>query len=95
MPGSASLFYMDESGRKDLNVIPLGLSVGTVGKELNLKVVEFKNKSDFEKASSLEGCIVFFNEKMDTTKNAVGRSIFLAIKFGKKCSGIFLYGRKE
>ena len=74
LPGSASLFYMDESGRKDLNVIPLGLSVDTVGKELNLKVVEFKNKSDFEKASSLEGCIVFFNEKMDTTANGYSKA---------------------
>lgn len=74
LPGGASLFYMDESGRKDLNVIPLGLSVGTVGKELNLKVVEFKNKSDFEKASSLEGSIVFFNEKMDTTANGYSKA---------------------
>lgn len=39
------------------------MSIGTGGKELNLKVVEFTNKADFEKASSLEGCIVFFNEK--------------------------------
>lgn len=44
LPGSSSLYYMDEAGRKNLNVIPLGLSVGTGGKELNLKVVEFKNK---------------------------------------------------
>lgn len=74
LPGSSSLYYMDEAGRKDLNVIPLGLSVGTGGKELNLKVVEFKNKSDFEKASSLEGCIVFFNEKMDTTANGYSKA---------------------
>lgn len=74
LPCSASLFYMDEAGRKDLNVIPLGLSVGTGGKELNMKVVELKNKSDFEKASSLESCIVFFNEKMDTTANGYSKA---------------------
>lgn len=74
LPGTSSLYYIDESGREDLNVIPLGLSVGTGGKELNLKVVEFKNKSDFEKASSLEGCIVFFNEKMDTTSNGYSKA---------------------
>lgn len=74
MPGTASLYYMDETGRKDLNAIPLGLSVGTDGKELNLKVVEFTNKSDFEKASSLEGCIIFFNEKMDTTANGYSKA---------------------
>ena len=84
LPGSASLFYMDESGRKDLNVIPLGLSVGTGGKELNLKVVEFKNKSDFEKASSLEGCIVFFNEKMDTTENGYSKAGWQRM-FGDEC----------
>lgn len=74
LPGSSSLYYMDESGRKDLNVIPLGLSVGTNGKELNLKVVEFTSKSDFEKVSSLKGCIVFFNEKMDTTANGYSKA---------------------
>lgn len=74
LPGNSSLYYMDESGRKDLNVIPLGLSVGTGGKELNLKVVEFTSKSDFEKISSLEGCIVFFNEKMDTTANGYSKA---------------------
>lgn len=63
LPGVSSLYYMDETGRKELNAIPLGMSIGTGGKELNLKVVEFTNKADFEKASSLEGCIVFFNEK--------------------------------
>lgn len=36
--------------------------------------MEFKNKSDFEKASSLEGCIVFFNEKMDTTANGYSKA---------------------
>lgn len=73
-PGTSSLYYTDETGRKDLNVIPLGLSVGTGNKELNLKVVEFTNKTDFEKASSLEGCIVFFNEKMDTTTNGYSKA---------------------
>lgn len=74
LPGTSSLYYTDESGRKDLNAIPLGLSVGTDGKELNLRVVEFTNKADFEKASSLEGCIVFFNEKMDTTANGYSKA---------------------
>lgn len=74
LPGTSSLYYTDEAGRKDLNAIPLGLSVGTDGKELNLRVVEFTNKADFEKASSLEGCIVFFNEKMDTTANGYSKA---------------------
>lgn len=63
LPGVSSLYYMDETGRKELNAIPLGMSIGTGGKELNLKVVEFTNKADFEKASSLEGCIVFLMKK--------------------------------
>lgn len=74
LPGVSSLYYMDETGRKELNAIPLGMSIGTGGKELNLKVVEFTNKADFEKASSLEGCIVFFNEKMDTTANGYSKA---------------------
>lgn len=74
LPGTSSLYYTDEAGRKDLNAIPLGLSVGTDGKELNLRVVEFTNKADFEKASSLEGCIVFLNEKMDTTANGYSKA---------------------
>lgn len=74
LPGTSSLYYTDEAGRKDLNAIPLGISVGTDGKELNLRVVEFTNKADFEKASSLEGCIVFFNEKMDTTANGYSKA---------------------
>lgn len=74
LPGTSSLYYTDESGRKELNAIPLGLSVGTDGKELNLKVVEFTNKTDFEKASSLENCIVFLNEKMDTTANGYSKA---------------------
>lgn len=74
LPGTSSLYYTDETGRKDLNAIPLGLSVGTDGKELNLKVVEFRNKADFEKASSLDGCIVFFNEKMDTSANGYSKA---------------------
>lgn len=63
LPGVSSLYYMDETGRKELNAIPLGMSIGTGGKDLNLKVVEFTNKADFEKASSLEGCIVFLMKK--------------------------------
>lgn len=63
LPGVSSLYYMDETGRKGLNAIPLGMSIGTGGKDLNLKVVEFTNKADFEKASSLEGCIVFLMKK--------------------------------
>lgn len=74
LPGTSSLYYTNETGRKELNAIPLGLSVGTDGKELNLKVVEFTNKADFEKTSSLEGCVVFFNEKMDTTANGYSKA---------------------
>lgn len=72
--GTSSLYYTDGSGRKELNAIPLGLSVGTDGEKINLKVVEFRNRTDFEKASSLEGCVVFFNEKMDTTANGYSKA---------------------
>lgn len=74
LSGTCLLSYTDEAGRKKLNAIPLGLSVGTDGKELNLKVVEFTNKADFEKVQSLEGCAVFFNEKMDTTANGYSKA---------------------
>ena len=63
LPGVSSLYYMDETGRKELNAIPLGMSIGTGGKELNLKVVEFTNKADFEKASSLEAVSFFLMKK--------------------------------
>ena len=28
LPGVSSLYYMDETGRKELNAIPLGMSIG-------------------------------------------------------------------
>lgn len=74
LPGTSTLYYTDENGKKNLNAIPLGLSVGTNGKILNLKVVEFTSKADFEKASSLEGYAVFFNEKMDSTENGYSKA---------------------
>lgn len=74
LPGTSSLSFTDKNGETKLNAIPLGLSVGTDGKTLKLRIVEFKSKADFEKASSLKGCAVFFNEKMDTTENGYSKA---------------------
>ena len=74
LPGESHLSFKDGNSITELNTIPLGLSIGTDGKVLNLKIVEFKNKADFEKATSLEGCAVFFNEKMDTTANGYSKA---------------------
>jgi carboxypeptidase Q len=67
-PGDNSIasIHSDKIGTKRVRILPLGLSIGTDGKDLTGQVIEVMNFDQLEKLGKekIEGKIVFFNRAM-------------------------------